>query len=543
MNYKKWLSSDFLEEEYKEVLKKCTDEEKAALFSTALDFGTGGMRGILGVGPNRMNKMTVARAALGFGKYFIAKKVTGKIIIGYDNRHYSREFAEVSAGVLSALGFDVMIFEELIPTPIVSFAIRLKKAIGGIMITASHNPSNYNGFKIYDNTGCQFLPLEIKKVKAEIEKLAETYHFSLTTENVGYLGQSVKEEYLKQIHLENNQTRTKLKIGYSPQHGTGITIMGACFLENGFSNLVIPEEQAIIDPDFTNTASPNPEEPAAFDLLREYGRKYHLDLLLATDPDADRLGAYYSNAHGEYQRLTGNQIGAIFTDYLCRICPENLQEKYLVTTIVSSNLGKKIAASFGVQTVDVLTGFKYIGDQINQLGAENFLLGYEESFGFLYKSVVRDKDGIQAALLLAEIAAAQKKMGKNLGDYLTAIYEEFGYHYEELISINFENNQDRGASKRLYVKIIDVFEAEAVVVEDYENGWRRSRKGKETTLFLPREKVMKFIFSDDSFICVRPSGTEPKMKIYIAVWDRAEQTAKRKLEEYIDRISKLQLLD
>lgn len=511
----KWLSNSWLTDEQKKELQMLNKEELADCLSNKLSFGTGGMRGIFGPGPNRMNKLTIARITAGFGKYLQKRNNENLVIIGYDNRSYSEEFAEIAAEILSGLGISVEIFPNLIPTPIVSFSIRARHATGGIMITASHNPPEYNGFKVYDETGCQLLPDEIEKLKKFLSLFQNSFKFSMSKSSISTAPCDILRSYSTSLKQNFNFKTKNISIGYSPLHGTGLIPMQTVFKYFNFENFNVLECQASPDSEFSETKSSNPEDPLAFEKLIALGKKEKYDLLLATDPDADRLGAYYRDEIGCYHRLSGNQIGAIFTKFLItKECAIN--NKFIVTTVVSSGLGAEIARSKGIKVLEVLTGFKYIGDIINKNNENDFLLGYEESFGFLFNPLCRDKDGIQAGLLLSFIADTLKNEKKNLGDYLEEIYQEYGYYEESQILIESHIN-NRINQEEMLLKLSQQIVKNCLYYEDYEKGYREYSSGKIIKLQLPLEKGLKSVYKDNSWICIRPSGTEPKIKVYFGI--------------------------
>lgn len=538
----KWLSTPLIEEKMKQELKNASQNEIEDFFFENLVFGTGGMRGLLGPGPNRMNTLTIAQASFGFGKSLLEKfagKVESIIVIGYDNRHYSKEFAELSAEILSALGIRVLLAKRLTATPIVSYAIRKNKAQGGIMITASHNPPEYNGFKIYDQTGCQYLPDEINNVAKEIKKVYGNFDFKRNRDLIDYLNEDIEEDYVNEFGAYINENEKILSVGYSGQHGTGSIPIRKIFTHFNFDCFTVIKEQEKPDPNFSNTSSPNPENPIAFEKLIDLGHKEHLDLLLTTDPDADRMGAFYRDSD-QYIRLTGNQIGAIFSYYLAEKGMYQ-HDSYLVKTVVSSDLGAKIAKDKGINTVEVLTGFKYIGDTINCREEKDFFLGYEESFGYLYNPIVRDKDGIQAALLLAEIANELKMKDKTFSNYLAEIYDKYGFYKEDLYTIETVGQDKMEKIKKLMDALSEKFEGDAVERADYLIGKVENFLTKEVNLInLPSENAIKYTFYDRSWVCIRPSGTEPKLKIYYGVSTNDVLSGEKKMIEFKKIIEEIQ---
>lgn len=537
----KWIKNDWITSSSTTFIQNASSQTIENLFENQIEFGTGGMRGLIGPGPNRINSVTIGRATAGYADYLLNEVVGTKksVIIGYDNRMYSREFALLAGEILSAKGIKAFVFDKLTATPVLSYSVRIMKAVGGIMITASHNPKEYNGFKIYDSTGCQFLPDEVAKVKRYIDEYNEVYTFEQSEKSLFLQDETLEDRYVSEFESFTSTEEKNLTIGYSPHHGTGGRVMKKILSKYGFTKTIFVNEQYPEDPEFTNSKNPNPESPDAFDLLIEYGKKNDLDLLLTTDPDADRLGAYYRDKDMNYVRLTGNSIGAILCLYIIENSnPEDLHYKYIVKSIVSSNLGRCIADKYGVESVEVLTGFKYIGDVINQKGSKNFLLGYEESFGYLFNPITRDKDGVQVGLLLAVIANKLKTKNKTLGDYLDEIYKTHGYYYEDLISIELDPLNWKKQSENFFEVLKKDFSEFSSIIEDYEMGVQLNKMTNEySVLSFPREKVIKYSFYDNTWLCIRPSGTEPKFKIYIGVTDSKDCVAKAKMTRLTQEVN------
>lgn len=512
----KWLNSNVLNEQFIEDLKS-GDNKYSQLFEGEIEFGTGGMRGLIGAGPNGINEVTLGRVAAGLADYCVNKYSQPSIIIGYDNRRYSKRFSDIVAQLLSSKGITAYVFSTMVPTPIVSYAVRKIGASAGVMITASHNPGKYNGVKIYDETGCQLLPEKIFELKKYITKYMDEYSFEVDSSSVNYVTDNIIKDYIDEFSHYISKDNKEISIGYSPQHGTGKVIVKQLLENYNFNDVSYVLEQWEEDPDFTNTLSPNPEDPIAFELLIKYGIRENLDILLTTDPDADRLGAYYRDRNGSYQRLSGNQIGTIILSYLIE---NNLDNKknttaYIIKTIVTSNLGKVIAEKNGIEVVDVLTGFKYIGDKINELGDKNFLFAYEESFGYLYNPIVRDKDGLQILLLLCEISNKLKIEKINLGEYLEEIYKKYGYYEENLLFIDISEVGGSVYVEQYIETIKNEFKNGAEITEDFNSQTRVFKPTEKTErLNFPKENVTKFYYENGDWICVRPSGTEPKLKIY-----------------------------
>ena len=551
--YQKWLAFENLNIEFLEELKTMNDQEKEDAFYKSLEFGTGGMRGVIGAGINRMNTYTIRKANYGFGKYLslkYPKEGLRGVVIAHDNRNKSVEFAKESASVLASFGIKSYLFDSLRPTPELSFAVRYLNAIGGIVVTASHNPPKYNGYKIYDEDGCQLVPKYADQVIEYVNSVEDVFTIDyLEYEEakkqglIEIIGKEIDKEYLKKVdtvQLRKNEDK-KIKIVFTPLHGTSAVIGVEALKNNGF-NVIPVKEQMVPDPFFSTVKSPNPENKEAFEYAIKYGNDHHADLLIATDPDADRLGVACLH-NGEYILLTGNQTGAIMVDYILRTRKEQgtLPKKGMVyNTVVTSEFGAVIAKSFGMEVKSTLTGFKFIGEQakIIENTEYEFMFGYEESYGYVVKDFVRDKDSIQALLLISEIANISKKAGKTLYDYLLFLYEEYGYYFEDLANIVLEGVE--GANK--IQEIMDYFRTnqpkriignEVVKVEDYLKSIKYENN-QEIKIDLPKSNVLKFTMSDGSWFVLRPSGTEPKLKIYIAVKDISLRFSKKK-NEYIKR--------
>lgn len=543
----KWLDEENLDPVLKEQLERMKADEKALenAFYKDLEFGTAGMRGEIGPGTNRMNIYTVRKASEGLARYLLSKDEENArrgVVISYDSRHMSPEFALETAKTIGKHGIKAYLFKELRPTPELSFAVRHLKAAAGVMITASHNPPEYNGYKVYGDDGCQLPPKPADELITYVNGVEDELHIPVAEEEellnnglLQYIGEEIDEAYLnhvEKIRLNKDvieKVADDFNIVFTPLHGTANLLVQKGLERFGFKNVTVVEEQAQPDPEFSTVKSPNPEEHAAFELAIQYGKKVDADILLATDPDADRLGVAVKNDDGEYQVLTGNQTGALMLHYLLSqkkekgLLPEN---GVVLKTIVTSELGRAIAESFGVTTVDVLTGFKFIGEKIkqyNETGQYTFQFGYEESYGYLISDFVRDKDAVQAALLAAEAAAYYKARGKNLYDGLMDIFEKYGYYRETIESLTLKGKD--GAEQ--IATILESFRTNppeeiagipVIASEDYLTGVRKDyRSGELSPISLPKSNVLKYFLEDGSWLCVRPSGTEPKCKFYFAV--------------------------
>jgi len=554
-----WKTYPLLDKKLRDELNVMSDAEIREAFSTDLSFGTGGLREIMGVGTNRLNIYTIRKATLGFANFLINKfegqfKGNLRAVVSYDTRNNSRLFAEESARVLASRGFDVFIFASFRPTPELSFAVRDLHAMAGIMITASHNPPKYNGYKIYDEFGCQYVPSKVDPVIHEIESIESIFDLSpesfatyVEQGKIFFISEPFDLKYFSAIEKVSCQDvdKSKLKVIYTPLHGTGLVFGEKILKQRGFAVVSVPE-QMVPDPDFRTVKSPNPEDPAAFSYAMSLGKKERAHILLATDPDADRMGVAVYNGH-EYVCLTGNQTGAIILDYLTQFKkrPEN---PCVVTTIVTSDLGIKISKANGIKTMQTLTGFKFIGEQIELMKTANqeFFFGYEESFGYLISPAVRDKDSFQALLIICEIAAFYLAQGKTLLDHLNEIYQAHGFFGESLINIKLEGED----GLRKIDAIMDYFKKAAILniaglpvkaIEDYEDGTRKTTSGKKSKLALPRSPVLKFLFKDGGWVVFRPSGTEPKLKIYISIVGRSSDETNATIKNVESHIQQMML--
>ena len=551
----KWTSFAGLEANLKAQLTELQTSDKLLedSFYKHLEFGTGGMRGELGPGINRMNIYTVRKAAEGLGKYIVEQgeeAMNREVAVAYDSRHQSPEFALEVAKVVGKLGIKSYVFEELRPTPALSFAVRYLNTFAGVVITASHNPPEYNGFKAYGEDGGQLPPeaadIIIKYVNAVEDKLTievleekELLEKGLLT----YIGADVDAAYveqLKTIQLNRLPEAKDLKIVFTPLHGTGNKPVRAGLEAFGFENVTVVKEQELPDSNFSTVKSPNPEEHAAFEIAIRYGKEIDADVLLATDPDADRLGVAVKDLSGEYDVLTGNQLGALMLEYLLSekkakgILPEN---GVVIKTIVTSEIGRTIAKSYGIPTIDTLTGFKFIGEKIQefeQTHEHTFLFGYEESYGYLIGDFVRDKDAVQSAIFAAEVAAYYKAKGLTLYEGLLEIFEKYGFYQEGLESLTLKGKD--GAEQIAYIMdtfrkapIKEINGLNVVAVEDYLTSQRQEGL-TETLIDLPKSNVIKYYLEDGSWFCLRPSGTEPKAKFYFSVNSPSLEESSSKLE-------------
>lgn len=549
--YNEWKAYESLDEHLKEELQRLTDDEIKEAFYRDLEFGTGGLRGIMGVGTNRINLYTIRRATLGFANYILDEKIQGGVAISYDNRKDSRLFAIESAKVLAAQGIKSYLYRNLRPTPMLSYLVRHFDCAGGIMITASHNPKEYNGYKAYDKTGAQLNPHDANRVIEEILKIEHIFDVK-TVENdlITYIEDDFDEVYLnhvEKIAIHKDEPK-HIKIAYSPLHGTGGPIIPKFLTKMGYDiNVYAP--QLMVDPTFSQTKSSNPEEALAFEHSIHYAKEIHADIVMVTDPDADRLGIAVKH-EDQFHLLTGNQTAAIELFYILDekkklgLLP---QKGFVYTTNVTTDLIPRIATSYHMDVVTTLTGFKFIGEQAekNQNIGE-YMFGCEESYGSLIRDFVRDKDAVQAVYILAEISNVLKNRGMTLIDYLESIYQTYGYYYEYTQSITLKGIS--GVEK--ISKIMDYYrqnppvlhQKKLIYYDDILKGVS-VKDGIETSLDYPVSNVLKYVYENDTWIVFRPSGTEPKIKIYYGTKHRSMADAKafvdginQKIKQDIDRI-------
>lgn len=558
-NYKRWLNSSKVSEKDKEILKSMTQEQIDDAFFKDVEFGTGGMRGILGPGTNRLNEFVVKRATIGFAKYVLEKYPNAKeagVVISHDNRHMSREFTLQSAKVLSEFGIKTYIFDSLRPTPELSFAVRYTHAVGGIMITASHNPKEHNGYKVYDETGCQLVPNKIKRLVEIIASLPNELEVEYTPVDkpaeIITLGKEVDDEYVKLVEaitLNNDLDKKGFKIVFTPNHGTSYVNAMRVYKDLGYE--VYPVlKQCDPDPDFSGTLSPNPEEPVSYIEPIKMAKEIGAQLVVMTDPDGDRCGLAFLNKNGEYETLTGNQSAAMLMDYIFAVRQSRgllHKDGAMYNTVVTSELGKKVATSYGIKTEQFLTGFKFIGDRINyyeELGHGPFFeFGYEESYGCLIADFCRDKDGIQAILMYSEMALYYYRQGKTLDMVWEELGQRFGYHEDKVFSIYFEGSKGAQTMKEILANLredpfIELDGHKVVKVDDFLLSKTFTGK-EETPIDLPKSDVIKMYFDDGATISVRPSGTEAKVKFYIGVVGKSLEDAAAKPKVLYEKLKQL----
>lgn len=545
-NIKKWKEFKNLDANLASELASMSDAELEDAFYTDLSFGTGGMRGVVGAGTNRLNIYTLRKANYGYGVYLKDRSLNPSVVIAHDNRHMHDEFTIESARTLATLGVKVYLFKTLTPTPELSFAVRYKKATGGIVITASHNPPKYNGYKIYDEKGCQLVPELADIVINNIANSPDPFDFEprpfdelLAAGMIEYLGDDVDDQYLenvKSIQLMPELDKTNLKVIFTPLHGTSARL-GKRLLEEVGYNIIPVAEQMVADPNFSTVKSPNPEVMSAFDLSLEYALRHEADICIATDPDADRVGLAVRLRDGSYKLLTGNQTGALLIYYI--VNNSSLPEKGMVyNTIVTSSLGANIALSKGLEVYSTLTGFKFIGEQaaLIENTDKKFVFGYEESYGYVIGDFVRDKDSLQALLMCSEMAAFYKHQGMNLWEVLNKVYDEYGYFLEQTVNIELEGSAGAKKIQRImeYFRVNEFNnfgEFQVYAKEDYELS-KRYCEGTEVDLVLPKSNVIKYISKENEWAVLRPSGTEPKLKVYFSVKGSSSQNALEKIEAF-----------
>ncbi|HHA8729244.1 TPA: phospho-sugar mutase [Streptococcus pneumoniae] len=555
-NYQKWVDFVELPDYLRQDLENMDEKTKEDAFYTNLEFGTAGMRGLVGAGTNRINIYVVRQATEGLARLIESKGGNEKergVAIAYDSRHFSPEFAFESAAVLAKHGIKSYVFESLRPTPELSFAVRHLNCFAGIMVTASHNPAPFNGYKVYGEDGGQMPPHDADALTTYIRAIENPFAVEVAdveTEKasglIEVIGEAVDVEYLKEVKDVNinpaliEEFGKDMKIVYTPLHGTGEMLARRALAQAGFDSVQVVEAQATADPDFSTVTSPNPESQAAFALAEELGRQVGADVLVATDPDADRVGVEVLQKDGSYLNLSGNQIGAIIAKYILEAhknagtLPENAA---LCKSIVSTDLVTKIAESYGATMFNVLTGFKFIAEKIQEFEEKHnhtYMMGFEESFGYLIKPFVRDKDAIQAVLVVAELAAYYRSRGLTLADGIEEIYKEYGYYAEKTISVTLSGVDGAEQIKAIMAKFRNnapkEWNATAItVVEDFKAQTATVADGTVTNLTTPPSDVLKYTLADGSWIAVRPSGTEPKIKFYIAVVGETNEESQAKI--------------
>ena len=556
--YNEWLNSNVISNEIKDELRNINDEKEIEeRFYKDLDFGTGGLRGIIGAGTNRMNVYTVSKATQGFANYLNKSFKAPSVAIAYDSRNMSKEFAEASALTLCANNIKVYLYESLRPTPVLSFAARHLKCQGGIVITASHNPKIYNGYKVYDEFGGQVTDEKANIIINEVNSIENfdaiktiSKEEALNKNLLVYIGEEVDKAYVEEvksltIRTELVKEKAKdLKVIYTPIHGSGNMPVRRILAELGYENVKVVKEQEMPDGNFPTAPYPNPEDPKVFELALDMAKTENPDIIFGTDPDADRIGVVVKDSTGDYKVLTGNQTGLLLTDYILSALKEENKlpsNGVIIKTIVTTEGARAIANYYGVEIMDVLTGFKYIGEKIRQfqeVGDKKYLFGFEESYGYLAGEFVRDKDAVIASMLIAEMTLYYKEQGKTLYEGLIDLYNRIGFFKEDLISIEL-------AGKEGQEKIANCLESLRNTTLESVNGVKVAKKldyklskendyltASELEINLPKSNVLKYILEDGSSFVVRPSGTEPKMKIYSAVKGENLEDSQEKLEKF-----------
>lgn len=557
--YNEWISSSTISEEVKEELRAIKDEKEIEdRFYKELEFGTGGLRGIIGAGTNRMNVYTVGKATQGFAD-FINDTYKGEkaIAIAYDSRNMSKEFAKAAALTLCANDIKVYLYESLRPTPMLSFAVRHLKCKAGIVITASHNPKEYNGYKAYGEDGCQLTDEPAKEVIGYVNRVEDYSKIKTMSEEEAlekgllvYIGENVDKAYiesLKSLTIREELVKDHakdLKIVYTPIHGSGNVPVRRVLSELGYENVLVVKEQELPNGNFPTAPYPNPENPDVFKIAMEMANKVNADVIFGTDPDCDRIGVVVKDNEGEFRVLTGNQTGMLLVNYVLGSLKElNKLPKngVVIKTIVTTESVRKMAEAYGVKLIDVLTGFKYIGEKIREFeetGSNEYLIGFEESYGYLFGTFSRDKDAVVASMLIAEMTLYYKKQGKTLYDALVEIYEQYGYFKESLVSVELKGKEGQEKIGRCLdlLRADEITEVNGVKVVksfDYKSSTEKDLIANTTSkINLPKSNVLKYILDDDSWFVVRPSGTEPKMKVYLAVKGNSLEDADKQTERF-----------
>lgn len=569
MNYKEkynvWINSDFINEETKNELKSISDEKEIEdRFYRDLDFGTGGLRGVIGAGSNRMNIYTVAQATQGFANYLNDNFKDPSVAIAYDSRNMSKEFAKAAALNLCANNIKVYLYENLRPTPVLSFTVRELKCCGGIVITASHNPKIYNGYKVYDEFGGQVTDEKAKMIINSVKAVDDFSKIKSIDENVAlekgllkYIGEDVDKVYyekVKGLTIRTDLVKEKasnLNVIYTPIHGSGNVPVRTVLKELGYSNVKVVKEQEAPDGNFPTASYPNPENPDVFELALKMAKTENPDIIFGTDPDCDRIGLVAKDSTGEYKVLTGNQTGLLLTNYILSSMKETNklpQNGVIIKTIVTTEGARSIAEDFDIELMDVLTGFKYIGEKIREFedaGDRDYIFGFEESYGYLAGNFVRDKDAVIAAMLVCEMCLYYKEQGKSLYDALIDLYEKYGYFKETLVSLELKGKEgqekianciealrNNPASEVNGVKIVTRLDYKLSVEENAVNNTK-------APIDLPKSNVLKYILEDGSYFVVRPSGTEPKMKVYLAVKSNSLDNAEKDIATFKEKVMEI----
>ncbi|CAG7840775.1 phosphoglucomutase [Clostridium novyi B str. ATCC 27606] len=565
--YNEWLESRFIDEETKNELKNIEDEKELEdRFYKNLNFGTGGLRGVIGAGSNRMNVYTVTKATQGLSEYLLNKYKNEDISvsIAYDSRIKSQQFATAVALTLCGNGIKVNLFESLRPTPMLSYTVKHLKCKAGIVITASHNPKQYNGYKVYGEDGGQVTDKKAQEIINYVEKIqdfSKVKSMSLSDAKakglLNIVGEEIDNDYVesvKELTIREelvSKEANKLKIIYTPIHGSGNVPVRRVLRELGYKKVFVVKEQELPDGTFPTAEYPNPEVPAVFDIALSMAKDIKPDIIFGTDPDCDRIGSIVKDNNGRYKVLTGNMMGVLLTEYILSSLRENNKmpiNPIVIKTIVTTEMIRPIAKKFNVEVIDVLTGFKYIGEKIKEFENDenkDYVFGFEESYGYLAGTFVRDKDAVIAAMLICEMALYYKTKGMSLYDALMNLYNEYGFYRERLVSINLEGIEGQKKINNTLDKLrkidkLKINEVDVIKKYDYKKSVKKDiLTGKEENIDLPKSNVLKFVLEDNSYFVVRPSGTEPKMKIYMAIIGKSLEDAEKKMDKFKENVMNL----
>ena len=559
--YQHWLNHPKMAANFKSELKTFKPEEIDDAFFKDIEFGTAGMRGIMGLGTNRINEFTIKKVTVAYGlmlRRLYPQSLHRGVAIAHDNRRNATSFTKLTSEILNEMGIHTFIFSELVPTPLLSFAVRHLNCLGGIMLTASHNPKEYNGYKVYDEQGCQLVPHKIQPLIDILSTLPEPLEVKIPSfepkGTIKTVDGEIELTYLnlvRSLQLQPKLDKQAFKIVFSPQHGASYRILPSLFRSLGYDVFVVPE-QSQPDPDFSGTLTPNPEEKLAYEKAIQYAKKSQASLVMVADPDADRVGLAYRDIEGQYQLLDGNQSASLLIEYILSQrqklgkLPSN---GVIYDTIVTTPLGRKIAKHYNIKTETFLTGFKFIGDRIEfyqHHAGPQFIFGYEESYGCLIGDFVRDKDAIQALMLYAEMALHHSLNGINLGQALDRLYQTYGYHLDKQFSLTLSGVEGENFLNQLMNKIRQtpfkpLQQFKVVLFEDYQFQVSKDDKGHVNSIALPQANVVKLNFDDGSSIVVRPSGTEPKCKFYFLINGKNSLDVQTKLTQYLQNFSSLYL--
>ena len=561
--YKEWIDSSIINEEIKSELRSISDDKEIEdRFYKDLEFGTGGLRGVIGAGTNRMNIYTVSKATQGFANYLNENFKNPSVAIAYDSRNMSDEFAKAAALTLCASGIKVYLFEELRPTPVLSFTVRHLGCDGGIVVTASHNPKQYNGYKVYDEFGGQVTDDKADKIITCANNIGDFSEIKTISESeaidkglLKYIGEDIDKAYIDNVksltireELVKNGAKN-LKIIYTPIHGSGNVPVRRVLSELGYTGVKVVKEQEAPNGNFPTAPYPNPEDPKVFELALEMAKEEAPDIIFGTDPDCDRIGVVVNSGNNDYKVLTGNQTGLLLTNYVLSSLKETNKlpkNGVVIKTIVTTEGARKIAEDYGIEIMDVLTGFKYIGEKMQQFqvdGDKTYLFGFEESYGYLAGDFVRDKDAVIASMLIAEMTLYYKEQGMSLYEALIKLYEKYGFFKEDLVSIELKGKegQEKIASCIEELRnstIADVAGIKVTTKLDYKLSIEETN-GEKVEINLPKSNVLKFILEDGSSFVVRPSGTEPKMKVYIAIRGNSLENAEIEISRFKENVMKI----